>query len=350
MRLLLNVHELAQRLSGLLDNAKSKRGTIDVFQLSPTGDGNGVVAIRQYTTTKGRVKTVRVPIASSEDVIEPLDRPFEIPMHYLTGWLSQADGDVEQIRVYADTDKLRGSLEYETADGGSGVVKLRLYEVKEGKGLPTEEPDTVCDPRELASMDAYTSGDPKRPAMGFVLLSSGLAIATDGYCAKYRPVKSEYDGLVTLDGHPATDCDAKFPNVLSVMPFDIDLGKGVRLSKSIAPVLKRWLAGVHKVNDKRHEDEDYAAYVRLEVTDGQLDVRCPTAMARNVYQIAQDAESEGYVVNFGIRQLLRLMADPDMGKEFVLASTGSRGRSSAVIQRNATWLQATYTVRCDERF
>lgn len=349
MKLLLNVHELAQRLSGLFDNAKSKRGTIDAFQLSPTGDGNGVVAIRQYTTTKGRKKTARASIASGAEVLEPLDRPFGlIPLHLLR-WLGPADGDVEQVRMLADTDKLRGSLEYET-ECGLGVVEFPLEEVEYGKGLPTEEPDTVCDPRELASLEAYTSGDPKLPAMGFVLLSSGLAIATDGYCAKYRSVKSEYDGLVTLDGHPATDCDVKFPNALSIMPFDIDLGKGVRLSKSIAPVLKRWLADVHKANDKRHEYKDYAAYVRLEVTDGQLDVRCPTVMARNVYQIAQDAESEGYVVNFGIRQLLRLMADPDMEKEFTLASTGSRGRQSAVIQRNATWLQATYTVRDDERF
>lgn len=344
MRILLNVHELAQQLIGMLDNAKSKRGTFDTFQLSPTEDGKGVVAIRQYTTTKGRVKTIRASIASGAEVIEPLDRPFEIPMHYLTGWLDQADGDVEQVRMYADTDKLRGSLEYETEDGGSGVVELQLYEVEEGKGLPPGEPDTVCDPRELAPMEAYTRvGDPKNPAMGFVLLGNGLAIATDGYCVKYKPVKSGYDGLATLDGHPATDCDAKFPNALSIMPLDTDLGKGVRLSKSIAPVLKRWLADVRKANAKL-KDKDYGAYVRLEVTGGQLDVRCPTAMARNVYQIAQDAESEGYVVNFGIRQLLRLMADPDMEEEFTLASTGSRGRQSAIIQRNATWLQATYTV------
>ena len=344
MRILLNVHELAQQLSGMLDNAKSKRGTFDTFQLSPTEDGKGVVAIRQYATTRGRAKTVRASIASGAEVLEPLDRPFQIPMHYLTGWLDQADGDVEQVRMYADTDKLRGSLEYETEDGNSGVVELQLYEVEEGEGLPTEEPDTVCDPRELASMEAYTSeGDPKHLAIGFVLLSSGLAMATDCYCVKYRPVKSEYDGLVTLDGHPATDCGAKFPNVLGLMPLDTDLGKGVRLSKSIAPVLKRWLADVRKANAKR-KDKDYGAYVRLEVTDGQLDVRCPTAMARNVYQIVQDAESEGYVVNFGIRQLLRLMADPDMEEEFTLASTGSRGRQSAIIQRNATWLQATYTV------
>lgn len=343
MRLLLNVHELAQQLSGMLDNAKSKRGTFDRFELSPTADGTGVVAVRQYTTTKGRKKTVRASIASGAEVIEPLDRPFEIPMHYLTGWLDQADGDVEQVRMYADTDKLRGSLEYET-ECGSGVVELRLEEAEEGKGLPPGEPDTVCDPRELAPMEAYTRvGDPKNPAMGFVLISNGLAMATDGYCVKYKPVKSGYDGLATLDGHPATDCDAKFPNALSLMPLDTDLGKGVRLSKSIAPVLKRWLADVRKANAKL-KDKDYGAYARLEVTGGQLDVRCPTAMARNMYRIAQDAESEGYVVNFGIRQLLRLMADPDMEEEFTLASTGSRGRQSAVIQRNATWLQATYSV------
>lgn len=349
MELLLNVHELAQQLGGLFNNAPSKRGTFDRFELSPTADGTGVVAIRQYTNPKGRKKTIRASIASGAEVLEPLDCPFGLIPRHLLRWLGPADGGVEQVRMSADTDKLRGSLEYET-ECGSGVVEFPLEEVEYGKGLPTEEPDTVCDPRELASMEAYTSeGDPKNPAMGFVLLSSGLAIATDGYCVKYRSVKSEYDGLVTLDGHPATDCDAKFPNALSIMPFDIDLGKGVRLSKSIAPVLKRWLAYVHKVNDKCR-DKDYAAYVRLEVTDGQLDVRCPIVMSRNVYQIAQDAESEGYVVNFGIRQLLRLMADPDMEKEFTLASTGSRGRQSAVIQRNATWLQATYTVRGDERF
>lgn len=343
MKLLLNVHELAQQLGGLFNNAPSKRGTFDRFELSPTADGTGVVAIRKYTTTKGRKKTVRASIASGAEVLKPLDRPFGLIPQHLLRWLGPADGDVEQVRMSADTDKLRGSLEYET-ECGSGVVEFPLEEVEYGKGIPAEEPDTVCDPRELASMEAYTrEGDPENSAIGFVLLGNGLAIATDGYCVKYKPVKSEYDGLATLDGHPATDCGSKFPNALGLMPLDTDLGKGVRLSKSLAPVLKRWLADVRKANAER-KDKDYAAYVRLEVSGGQLDVRCPTAMARNVYQIEQDAESEGYVVNFSIRQLLRLMADPDMEEEFTLASTGSRGRQSAVIQQNATWLQATYTV------
>ena len=255
MKLLLNVHELAQQLGGLFNNAPSKRGTFDSFELSPTADGTGVVAIRQYTTTKGRKKTARASIASGAEVLEPLDRPFGLIPQHLLRWLGPADGDVEQVRMSADTDKLRGSLEYET-ECGSGVVEFPLEEVEYGKGLPAEEPDTVCDPSELASMEAYTrEGDQKNPAIGFVLLSNGLAIATDCYCVKYRPVKSEYDGLVTLDGHPATDCDAKFPNVLGLMPLDTDLGKGVRLSKSIAPVLKRWLADVRKANAKLKDKE-----------------------------------------------------------------------------------------------